>query len=275
MATYNEQRLNDEDFEVRKFEICGQDFIADLCGCVDIITPVVAYLVDLQSVHVPVWKAAVWFPKVVADVKELCNLSIDNPPDHCINLKSNIGDIKEFHFNDHELVEGWLVIETDVQQATADKERSEVVTWKMRQLKDVEEDLQQLAKDLSSSLELRHAKCLSTLQHTLSCIDIDSLIELLVGERKSSGYPSLSREDEFVECGRDDFKKFYTYICSLNHVRELAENHFTELKLRPVYCDEVLAKLKNVLKVVMWTPRHVHILSGWLTCVTVGAKGQV
>ncbi len=36
MATYTEQYLKDEDFEVKKFEvkkfeICGQDFVADLC----------------------------------------------------------------------------------------------------------------------------------------------------------------------------------------------------------------------------------------------------
>lgn len=95
MATYTELHQKDNDFEVKQFEICGQDFIADICGCVDVTTPVITYLVDLQGVQVPVWKAAVWYPEVSTHMKNLDKLSIDNPPDTCINLKSNIDDIKE------------------------------------------------------------------------------------------------------------------------------------------------------------------------------------
>ena len=274
MATYTEQHFEDDDFKVKKFEICGQDFITDLCGCVDVITPAISYLVDLQGVQVPVWKAAVWFSKVNADMKDLGTLLIDDPPTNCVNLKSNIDDIKEFKFNGHELVEGWLVVETEVHHAR-DKERSEIITWKMRQLNDVQDDLRRLAKDLASSLESRHAKCLSSLQHTLTCIDIDSLINLLIGQRNTCGYPSLKREDDFVENGKKEFKKFYTYACSLNHVKELAENHFTQLKLRPVYSDEVLTKLKNTLKIILWTPQYMRTLSRWFSFLTVGDKGKV
>ncbi len=100
-------------------------------------------------------------------------------------------------------------------QHAAGKERTEVVTWKMRQLHDVQDDLQQLAKDLSSFLESRHAKCMSSLQHTLTCMDIDSLINLLVGKWNINGYPSLTHEDEFVKNSKKEFQKFYTYVCSL------------------------------------------------------------
>ena len=162
----------DEDFEVKRFETCGQDFIADLCGCVDVITPVINYLVDLQGVQVPVWKVAAWFQKENGDTKDLSTLSIDDPPTNYINLKFDIHDIKEFKFNGHELVDGWLVVERIM-------ERSEIVTWKMRQLVN---DLQRLDMDLASSLERRHAKCLSSLQHTLTCMEIDSLINLLIGK---------------------------------------------------------------------------------------------
>ena len=98
----------------------------------------------------------------------------------------------------------------------------------MRQLDDVQDDLRRLATDLASSLECHHAKCLSSLQHTLTCMDIDSLINLLIGKRNTCGYPSLTCEDDFVENGKQEFKKFYTYVCSLSHVKELAENHFTQ-----------------------------------------------
>ena len=111
-------------------------------------------------------------------MKNLDKLSIDNPPDTCVNLKSNIDDITEFIFHKQELVEGWLVVASSVCHVTGE-ESSEILTWKMRQLEDVQKDLQQLAKDLQqlakdlfASLESRHNKCLSSLQHTLTCMDI-------------------------------------------------------------------------------------------------------
>ena len=91
----------------------------------------------------------------------------------------------------------------------------------MRQLHDVERDLRNLAKDLSISLKSRFEKCASKLQSILGCIDIDCIVNLLVGVRKPSGYPSLLREEEFVEFGKDEFKQFFKYICSLRHVKEL------------------------------------------------------
>ena len=94
-------------------------------------------------------------------------------------------------------------------------------------------------------------KCLSSLQSTLTCIDIDSIFNLLVGNRNQNGYPSLAKEDEFVSYGKEGFSKFYAYVCSLLHVIELAENHFSELKLRGVYCDKKLSKLKNTLKLIL------------------------
>ena len=108
---------------------------------------------------------------------------------------------------------------------------------------------------------------------SLTCMDMDSLINLLIGQRNTCGYPSLKREDDFVESGKEEFKKFYTYVCSLNHVKELTENHFTQLKLRPVYSDEVLTKLKNTLKIILWTPQYMRTLSRWFSFLTVGDKG--
>lgn len=77
-------------------------------------------------------------------------------------------------------------------------------------------------------------------------MDIDSIFNLLVGNRNQNGFPSLKWEDEFVKYGKEKFCKFYAHICSLPHVKELAENHFAELKLREVYSDEVFSKLKTL-----------------------------
>ena len=72
MATYRALHQHSREFEVREWEICGQDLIADLCGSVDVLTLVITYLVDLQNLQVPVWKAVIWYPKVQA---HYCNKS--------------------------------------------------------------------------------------------------------------------------------------------------------------------------------------------------------
>ena len=273
MATYRALHQHSREFEVREWEICGQDLIADLCGSVDVLTPVITYLVDLQNLQVPVWKAVIWYPKVQSHLEKLAELSINCPPESCLNLKTNIADIKKFEFHDEKLVDVWLRVGNETRET--EDGRIEITNWESRQLKDVEYDLRQLAKDLSASLHNRLKKCLSSLQSTLTCIDIDSIFNLLVGNRNQNGYPSLAKEDEFVSYGKEGFSKFYAYVCSLPHVIELAENHFSELKLRGVYCDEILSKLKNTLKLILWTPRYVEVLSKWLLCIDVTESGEV
>lgn len=159
MATYKEFHQHDLKFELRKWEICGQDFIADLCGCVFFFMPVITYLVQLQGLSVPIWKASVWFPKVTADLDALVNLAVNSPPESCFHLSSNISDIKRFIFHGQELVDGWLIVGTEASHSR--EERSEILKWKMRQLDGI--DLQHLATDLSVSLTSRFKKCVSNL----------------------------------------------------------------------------------------------------------------
>ena len=254
MATYRDLH-HDSDFELKEWEICGQNLIniADLCGSVDVLTPAITYLVHLQNLQVPIWKAVVWYSKVEFYLEKLSNLSIDHPHESCIHLKSNIEDIKKFSFHGEKLVDGRLCTGSEIRRN--EDERIELLNWQSRQLTDVENDLQQLAKDVSASLKSRPNKCLSNLQSTLTCMDIDNILNLLVGEHKQNGYPSLAKESEFVNYGQENFRTFWAYVCSLPHVQELGGNHWTELKLRDLYSDEVLGILKNALKVILWTLR--------------------
>jgi hypothetical protein len=96
-----------------------------------------------------------------------------------------------------------------------------------------------------------------------------------VGKRNQHGYPSLAKEEKYVRYGKEDFSKFYSYICSLPHVEKLAENHIGELKLKHVYSNEILSKLKNTLKLILWTPRYIEMLSKWLIWIDVTENGKV
>lgn len=104
------------------------------------------------------------------------------------------------------------------------------------------------------------------------CVDIDTIFSLLVGSRKKNGFPDLNEEVKFVEYGRHGFREFYANVSSLSHVKQLAENHFEELKLKEIYSDEILTNLKNTLKIVLWSPNHSTILSEWLRCETTNKK---
>ena len=179
MATYEEFHKNDPKFELKIWEICGQDFVADMCGCIDVFLPLITFLVELQGLSVPIWKASVWIPKVTADLDELAKLRVNSPPASCFHLASNISDIRKKTFHGQKLVDGWLMV--GIEASSSGEERSEILKWKMRQLRDVEQDFRNLAKDLSISLTSRFEKCASNLQCILSCIDIDCIVNLLVG----------------------------------------------------------------------------------------------
>ena len=113
MATYRDLHHHDSDFEVKEKEICEQDLIADLSDSVDVLTPAITYLVHLQNLQVPIWKAVVWYSKVESYLEKLSNLSIVHPLESCIHLKSNIEDVKQFAI--HPTVKNyssrWLVVQ--------------------------------------------------------------------------------------------------------------------------------------------------------------------
>ena len=176
MARYEEFHKNDPNFELRTWEICGQDFVADICLSVDVFLPLITFLIQLQGVGIPIWKASVWVGKVTADLKELSKLRVNFPPESCFHLASNISDIKKTSHG-QKLVEGWLVV--GIEGNSTGQERSEILSWKLRQLHDVERDLQNLAN------------------------------------------------------------------------------------------------LKNTLKIILWTPKYVHVLSRWLKFITTTDNGQV
>ena len=52
--------------EVKKFQIAGQDFLLNLCGCWDVLKPYMEMFVALQGLSIPCWKVVVWW----SDLKE-------------------------------------------------------------------------------------------------------------------------------------------------------------------------------------------------------------
>ena len=57
--------------EVTEYEIAGEDFIIDLCGAIDILSPYMTLLVNLQGLQVPIWKVGVWETKLMKEVEAM------------------------------------------------------------------------------------------------------------------------------------------------------------------------------------------------------------
>ena len=79
------------------------------------------------------------FPK---SRQTLAKLHVNSSPASCIHLASNISDIKKKTFHGQKLVDGWLMVR--IEASSFGKERSEILKWKMQQLRDVEQDLRNL-----------------------------------------------------------------------------------------------------------------------------------
>ena len=72
-------------FWIKEMGDMQSDFVADFCVVVDVFTSAVTYLVNLQGLQAPIWKAVVWFPKVIDGLDALSQLSISSPPESCVN----------------------------------------------------------------------------------------------------------------------------------------------------------------------------------------------
>lgn len=164
--------------EVKEYEIAGKDFVTDMCGTLDVMKPVIEMLVRLQDLQVPIWKICVWSPKVISTLNAVKGLSLSKPPKHYGYLGNNMDGIQKGKYKGIKLVPGWLLV-----GATSQKDGSTLYKWIVRDQKDCEKDLKQLAVDLIEALESRYEKSVTQLQEYLTSLDLDSLVKHLCGER--------------------------------------------------------------------------------------------
>ena len=134
-----------------------------------------------------------------------------------------------FYISGVELVPGWRIVSSET-ITDIDGTRKEVYNWEVREIKDIEDDLKIFLTDLLLSFENRVKNCTKEMQHVLACLDLDTLISLMCGEKLASGKVKLALGQGPLEFHRvDDFRKFYSYVCSLPHVKQLAQEEDTFL----------------------------------------------
>ncbi len=121
---------------------------------------------------------------------------------------------------------------------------------------DCEQDLRCLATDLLASIKIRINE-VSEMQRLMVCMDFDSIVKLVVGERNQNGLVKIN-EGALESFGTEEFGHFYHHVCSQRHIRELAE--LKDLMLDPSLSQVVYRALKNVLKDLFWNSRNLCLL---------------
>ena len=174
IETFRENKYN----QVKEYEIAGKDFVIDMCGTLDVMRPVIEMLVRLQDLQVPIWKICVWSPKVISELSNVAALSLTKPAKQFGHLDGCMEDIRKGKYKGVKLVPGWLLVGTG-----KDEKQESVYKWMVRDQKDCEKDLKQLALDLTECLESRYERSVTHMQEYLTSLDLDCLVEHLCGER--------------------------------------------------------------------------------------------
>ena len=238
--------------EVKEFQITGQTFLMDLCGCCDILRPYMKMFVALQGLSVPCWKVVVWWRKLGGYVEKTeQEFSLETTTKKLPLLNKHLKDIKEGRFKGTKLVQSWMITSSDRQ--VVDDEVQTVDHWRVRDVADVEIDLKGFMCDLKASFESRVRNSSAEMLDILTCVDIDSLFALLCGERLPNGKVNLAKgEGQLENYGKENFEKLFGYVCSLEHVEALASDENYELLFDSAFGNTVHNKIKQALRKALW-----------------------
>ena len=176
IETFRENKYN----EIKEYEIAGKDCVIDMCGTLDVMRPAIEMLVKLQYLQVPIWKICVWSSKVIRELSQVATLSLTNPAEQFGYLHGSMNEISKGKYKGVKLVPGWLLVGTET-----DENKETIYRWIVRDQKDCENDLKQLAVDLAESLNSRYEQSVTQMQEYLTSLDLDSLVLHLCGERLS------------------------------------------------------------------------------------------
>ena len=246
--------------EVKEFQIAGQDFLMDLCGCCDILKPYMEMFVALQGLSVPCWKVVVWWRELKDHVEKTeKEFSLATTTKSLPLLNNHLTNIKAGLFKGTRLVQGWLI--TSSERRVIDDEVQTVDHWSVRDVSDVESDLKGFMGDLKASFESRVNTSSAEMLSILTCVDLDSLFALLCGERLQSGKVKLAKEGQLGKYGKENFEKLFDYVCSLEHVQALAsDENNDELLFDSAFANTIHLKIKQALKKALWKEDGQHLL---------------
>lgn len=216
------KRSSDEEYDEEEYMVCGQDFLLDLLGLVDSISPVVELMEISQNLQSPGWKivpnglAATAQLKTMMEDIEKSGQSWEFPSERWPYLSVYSTDILQMKYKGVELVDGWMTETTGTQVTKA-------VNWTCRQQEDCKADLKEFLKNLIDGLEARFSSCIPKgLTDLYHATDISQFVAACAGKWCAALKKPLITG--ITEESKKSFLNFYTYVKSLPHSMGLEDN---------------------------------------------------
>ena len=210
-------------------------------------------LVNLQGLSVPCWKVCLWWPKVRQRIQKCIPISFDSPD--LPMTSTHIRDIRKGMFKGTKVVPGWLKVEKNVSEEVSSGRKTTTIKWRARDLKDCRVDLEAFCAAMIKSMDLRFSgKSVKLMQKQLVAVDLDELISLCCGHRNGT---AVVIEVKFENYGKQEFLSFWTYICSLSHIKNLNGLFKRELS------HMVHRTIKQALKSIIWEKKYREITMQW------------
>ena len=129
------------------------------------------------------------------------------------------------------------------------QKRKELIEWIDRTPADCLKELEKFCTLLITKMDQRYENCVSPAAHTLgSCIYIPDIFKLVQGESSNLTAFQLASIQQY---GKSEFLDFFSYICDLPHVKNLARSN-KKLKLLPELAPIVHSCFKDVVVSVVW-----------------------
>ena len=125
--------------------------------------------------------------------------------------------------------------------------------WIAREVEDCEKDFRNFVTDVIQSLNNCYSNCVSTMCDNLTCLDLESLVQLLCGERHNGKI--IIDEGNLEVFGEAGFKALLLYICKQDHIVSAINDG--ELEIDPGLSHVLHKKLKQSLKHIIWEKKEI------------------
>lgn len=239
--------------EELKYKICGQDFIYDLLFLLDVFAPVSVMMTAVQGMTTPIWKACKWARSLITFLGSISTTTGNGLP----LLSQYLEEVKDMKFKGVELIHGYIIVETIVEDddapagpAQASKSKKSCskkkYEWRARELQECEVDGMRFVKDLVKSLKHRTTKGIHKVCSVLEqAVDLHGLICQLCGEagpNKRTPYDAV----KLARHGVDAFTRLFTFASSLPHLKDAEDVCFD-----PILSTQVYDKLKNTFALLL------------------------
>ena len=255
LEVYIETFKDHDNREEIGYKLCGQDFVHDLLGVLDLLWPLVVLMLHAQANWYPGWKLTSHIPLVKGQMESF----VAEVSNVCPRLHQRIEELQEKRYGRSELELGWFVVGGGEDQVP--------VNWSARELEDCIDDVKKLARDVIDELDERYENSFSDLNKLLSkCFDFASLFTGLCGTRLED--KALVDNRKFSELGAAEFRQCMNYASQLPHVQN------KNLELGSELSSTVFWRFKKVLIEIVWGAKFPELFCHFFKKIMASTDGR-